>query len=49
MHSGSCFFQDVKERPSDASHPPQPRQSIAPSIRDLLPLRSPLSRGEGFL
>ncbi len=41
-------IQDGLERPKGASHPPQPRQLIAPSIRDYLPLRSPLSSGEGF-
>ena len=43
------MIHDVKERPQDESHPPQPRQLIAPSIRNYLPLRSPLSSGEGSL
>ena len=43
------MIHDVKERPQDESHPPQPRQLIAPSIRNYLPLRSPLSGGEGSL
>ena len=52
-----AFFvviHDAKERPWDESHPPQPRQKIAPSIRNYLPLRSNLlanilSSGEGSL
>ena len=43
------MIHDVKERPQDESHPPQPRQLIAPSIRNYLPLRSPLSSGEGSI
>ncbi|MBQ5793088.1 MAG: hypothetical protein IIW17_03630, partial [Clostridia bacterium] len=35
-----CICEDVKERPCDAPHPPQPRQKNAPSIRVFLPLRS---------
>ena len=38
----SLICEDVKERPCDAPHPPQPRQKIAPSIRVFLPLRSNL-------